>query len=200
LYQTIGFCVTKTKHPAMDCRSLSHMNGMGEIQLILGPMFSGKTTELLRRMRRYQIARRKCVLIKYVGDTRYDNGPCVVTHDQEKQEAFATKHLSDVETDSFDVIGVDEGQFYPDLVSFCESMANRGKIVIVAGLDGSYLRRPFPTIADLIPLSESIVKLSAICMKCSESAAFTSRLTNETGSEVIGGSDKYMATCRKCFV
>lgn len=185
----------------MDFRIPLHpMSGTGEIQLILGPMFSGKTTELLRRIRRYRFAKRRCLLVKYANDVRYDDNNHVTTHDKEKQEAVSVYRLSEVDGTNFDVIGVDESQFYPDLVCFCERMANEGKIVIAAGLDGSFERRPFVNIVDLIPLCESMVKLTAICMGCNGTAAFTSRTSKETASEVIGGSDKYMSTCRKCHM
>ncbi|XP_047143822.1 thymidine kinase, cytosolic isoform X2 [Hydra vulgaris] len=172
-------------------KSLSH--------LIFGPMFSGKTTELLRRITRYSFARYKCLLIKYEKDIRYSNNG-VSTHDQRVHEAVACTVLRDVKhlTKEFDVIGVDEGQFYPDVVQFCEEMAGMKKTVIVAALDGDFQRKPFGNVIDLVPLAESVIKLSAVCMCCYGEASFTKRLGSDTKVEIIGGADKYMAACRGC--
>lgn len=181
----------------MDLRPMEVQRG-GEIQLILGPMFSGKTTELLRRIQRYDIAQRKCIVIKYAGDTRYDVD-CVATHDQKKRAAVATRQLHEVDTQAFDVIGIDELQFFPDAVSFCNDMADSGKIVIAAALNGTYQRKPFVVISELIPHCEKIDQLSAICSKCYESAAFSKRTAKDTTFELIGGSEAYMACCRACY-
>ncbi|XP_003741634.1 thymidine kinase, cytosolic [Galendromus occidentalis] len=172
----------------------------GHIQLIVGPMFSGKTTELIRRMRRYDVSNHRCYLIKYAKDDRYD-AENVSTHDQAKMTASVCLRLADVEAAAlnFDVIGVDEGQFFPDVVCFAEKMAGLGKVVIVAALDGTYQREGFPNIMKLLPLSESIIKLMAVCMVCYREAAFTKRIGSETEVEIIGGTDKYMAVCRKCY-
>eukprot|EP01130_Rhizamoeba_saxonica_P002664 TRINITY_DN12425_c0_g1_i1.p1 TRINITY_DN12425_c0_g1~~TRINITY_DN12425_c0_g1_i1.p1 ORF type:complete len:247 (-),score=49.00 TRINITY_DN12425_c0_g1_i1:55-741(-) len=173
----------------------------GQIQLIFGPMFSGKSTELIRRIRRYTISKRKCVVIKYNMDNRYTNTKRVCTHDQQMYGAIACGILKDVESicNEFDVIGIDEGQFYPDVVEFCEKMANLGKIVVVAALDGTFQRKPFNDILHLIPLAEDIVKLNAVCVRCHQNAPFSQRIGLETAVEVIGGADKYISVCRSCF-
>ncbi|AXN74887.1 thymidine kinase [Akhmeta virus] len=175
------------------------MNG-GHIQLIIGPMFSGKSTELIRRVRRYQIAQYKCVIIKYSNDNRYGTG--LWTHDKNNFEALEATKLCDVlnAITDFSVIGIDEGQFFPDIVEFCERTANEGKIVIVAALDGTFQRKPFNNILDLIPLSEMVVKLTAVCMKCFKEASFSKRLGVETEIEIIGGNDMYQSVCRKCYI
>jgi len=98
-----------------------------------------------------------------------------------------------------DVIGIDEGQFFPDVVSFCEQMANMGKVVIVAALDGTFQRKPFGSILELIPMAEDVTKLTAVCVMCQGSAAFTKRLGEEQEIELIGGEDKYIAVCRSCY-
>lgn len=172
----------------------------GNIQLILGPMFAGKSSELLRRVSRYQIAKKKCIVIKYIKDTRYD-AECVATHDRQSFPAIPTDELSKVIeiVKDCEVIGVDEGQFFPDIIPFCEDLANAGKIVIVSALDGDFLRKPFGSVCDLIPLAEHIVKLKAVCMICQRDAAFSKRITNESQTELIGGSDKYIAVCRRCY-
>ncbi|XP_042869809.1 thymidine kinase, cytosolic-like [Penaeus japonicus] len=172
-------------------------------------MFSGKTTELMRRLKRYQIAKHNCLIIKYAKDVRYDSDG-IATHDKQVLPAVAATALDELrgKTDDYSVIGIDEGQFFPDTVEFAEEMANRGKIVIVAALDGTYQRLGFGNILQLVPLAESIVKLTAVCMICYEEASYTKRTSTETahkisGSvlqvEVIGGSEMYIATCRKCF-
>ena len=109
----------------------------GQIQVIFGPMFSGKTTELLRRIKRYQTAKYTCAVVKYENDTRY-NKDNVSTHDKQTYKAMSTMNLNQVKEKvlNYEVIGVDEGQFFPDVVQFCEDMAKLKKIFIVAALDG----------------------------------------------------------------
>ncbi|ABQ43541.1 thymidine kinase [Tanapox virus] len=171
----------------------------GHIQIILGPMFSGKSTELIRILKRYQIARYTCFVIKYSKDTRYGKG--LVTHDNNSIPAIPVNSLSEINCDKIkaDVIGIDEGQFFPDIVEFCERMANDGKIVIVAALDGTFLREPFGNILKLIPCAEYVSKLTAVCMNCFNSASFSKRIGDEQEIEVIGGKDKYQSVCRKCY-
>lgn len=172
----------------------------GQIQLIFGPMFSGKTTELMRRMKRYQIANYKCLVIKYSKDDRYDKEG-IATHDRQTLPAVPADKLDDVATlaENFEVIGVDEGQFFPDVVSFSDEMAERGKIVIVAALDGTFQKKGFGDILNLVPLAENVIKLNAVCMGCNNEGSFTKRKGQETAVEVIGGADKYWAVCRTCF-
>ncbi|CAK6438572.1 unnamed protein product [Pipistrellus nathusii] len=171
----------------------------GQIQVILGPMFSGKSTELMRRVQRFQIAQYKCLVIKYAKDTRYSSK--FSTHDRNTMEALPACLLQDVYTEAMGVavIGIDEGQFFPDIVEFSENMANNGKTVIVAALDGTFQRKAFGTILHLLPLAESVVKLSAVCMECFREAAYTKRLGQEKEVEVLGGADKYHAVCRVCY-
>lgn len=176
----------------------------GRIQVIFGPMFSGKTTELIRRLKRFQFANHKCLIIKYHHDKRYSEQEEIITHDQQKMSAVTCVKLTDLKNntllDDFSVIGIDEGQFFPDTVSFAEEMANMGKTVIVAALDGSYQRTAFGDILNLIPLAESVIKLTAVCMSCYQEASFTKRIGTERKLEVIGGAEKYMAVCRNCYI
>ncbi|XP_053489931.1 thymidine kinase, cytosolic isoform X1 [Ictalurus furcatus] len=172
----------------------------GQIQVIFGPMFSGKSTELMRRVRRFQVAQYNCLVIKYARDTRYsDTG--MATHDKNTMEAVPANCLRDVYSRALQacVIGIDEGQFFPDTVEFCEAMANMGKTIIVAALDGTFQRKPFGNILNLVPLAESVVKLNAVCMQCFKEASYTKRLGAEQEVEVIGGADKYQAVCRVCY-
>lgn len=139
-------------------------------------------------------------MVKYAKDDRYSED-CAATHDQQTWEALPCVDLKSLkEAYHYEVIGIDEGQFFADLVEFCEEMANAGKIVIVAALDGTFQRKPFGRVIELIPMAESVVKLTAVCMMCHGSASFTRRLGSETQVELIGGADKYISVCRKCFV
>ncbi|NWU98401.1 KITH protein, partial [Upupa epops] len=172
----------------------------GQIQVIFGPMFSGKSTELMRRVRRFQLAQYRCLLVKYAKDTRYGTSG-VSTHDRSTMEALPARALKDVSQEALAsaVIGIDEGQFFPDIVEFCETMANAGKTVIVAALDGTFQRKAFGNILNLVPLAESVVKLNAVCMECYREASYTKRLGEEREVEVIGGADKYHSVCRACY-
>ncbi|NXY00197.1 KITH protein, partial [Centropus bengalensis] len=172
----------------------------GQIQVIFGPMFSGKSTELMRRVRRFQLAQYCCLLVKYAKDTRYCTSG-LSTHDKNTMEALSACFLKDVYKEALGaaVIGIDEGQFFPDIVEFCEMMANAGKTVIVAALDGTFQRKAFGSILNLVPLAESVVKLNAVCMECYRDASYTKRLGAEREIEVIGGADKYHSVCRACY-
>lgn len=168
----------------------------------MGPMFAGKTTELMRRVKREVHARRSCFVIKYAKDVRYDHDS-VASHDQLTLKAqAAVAALGDVgeRWRTFDVVAVDEGQFFPDLVPFCNKVADAGKIVMISALDGDYLRKPFGQICEIVPYCESVEKLTAVCMMChSRQASFTRRTVASAEQELIGGADMYIATCRQCF-
>ena len=187
----------------------------GEIQLIIGPMYSGKTTELLRLYKRYYLAGKKCILIKHNDDNRYDPN-YVVTHDQKKYKAISTKCLEDVinnkDVITSEVICIDEIQFFSDAAPVCDTWANEGKIVITAGLNGDCFRKPFTltcekTNKQLNPISEllaivdmdKLTSLTAICKKTGNNASFTKRITEEKEVKVIGGSEKYIACSRKAY-
>lgn len=174
----------------------------GRIELVVGPMFAGKTTELMRRVKREIHARRSCFVIKYAKDVRYDR-EAVASHDRMTLKAqAAVSLLADVADrwKRFDVVAVDEGQFFPDLVGFCNEAADAGKTVLVSALDGDYLRRPFGQICELVPYCESIDKLTAVCMMChSCQASFTRRTVDSDKQELIGGAEMYIATCRQCY-
>lgn len=172
----------------------------GNIQVVLGPMFSGKSTELIRRIRRYIAAQQKCLILKYTKDTRYHTNN-IATHDQIMCEAIPCAQLRNFESTALehDVIGIDEGQFFPDIAEFCEQLANAGKTVIVAALDGDFRRQPFGRILDLIPISEDVLKLKAVCVQCHGDASFSKRIVESEQIELIGGADKYIASCRNCF-
>ena len=195
----------------MDSRSSPSIHKCGTIKLIISPMFSGKTTELLRRIKRYRIAKQYCVLIKYVKDIRPElnsSTGMIGTHDRDTMQCdIATASLEDVlkflhnypMIQQARVIGIDEGQFLPGLVEFCEEMARLGKTVIVSALSSTFERKSFDRVSDLIAKADSIDHMTAICTECYEPAAFSKRMTKETATEVIGGADKYSARCRQCF-
>ncbi|KAI6214229.1 hypothetical protein M3Y94_00243200 [Aphelenchoides besseyi] len=180
----------------MDCQC----NSRGSINLIVGPMFSGKTTELLRQCRRHTLAKRSVVIVKYKKDTRYDD-IMVCTHDSLKMEGLRAIRLADVwdRLMDSDVIGIDEGQFFEDVVERAELLANCGKTVIVAALDGDYKRKQFESIAKLVPLAEKVEKITAVCQFCGHSASFTLRTIMSDVREVIGGAEMYQAVCRHCY-
>jgi len=165
-------------------------------------MFSGKSSELIRRVRRFQHARRSCMIVRYERDNRYSS-TSVSSHDKQQIQAVSAVLLADlrdtIATTNPDVIAVDEGQFFPDIVEFCEAMANAGKVVIVSALDGDFRRKPFGRILELLPMAEKLDKLTAVCVKCCGDAAFTERTVASTQIELIGAGDIYQPVCRKCF-
>ncbi|XP_020594050.1 thymidine kinase-like [Phalaenopsis equestris] len=179
----------------------------GEIHVIIGPMFAGKTTALLRRIQIAIDGGRRVAMIKSDKDNRY-GVDSVVSHDGAKMPCFAVPELSvfrsnigDEDYNMLDVIGIDEAQFFEDLYDFCHIAADRdGKTVIVAGLDGDYLRRRFGSVLDIIPLADSVTKLNSRCELCGRPAFFTLRKSNQTETELIGGADVYMPVCRRHYV
>uniref|UniRef100_A0A0D9VNK5 Thymidine kinase n=1 Tax=Leersia perrieri TaxID=77586 RepID=A0A0D9VNK5_9ORYZ len=179
----------------------------GEIHVIVGPMFAGKTTALLRRVQLEAGTGRNVALIKSDKDNRYGLDS-VVTHDGTKMPCWALPELSSFQDklgteayDKVDVIGIDEAQFFDDLHDFCCNAADRdGKIVVVAGLDGDYKRNKFGSVLDIIPLADSVTKLTARCELCGRRAFFTLRKTRETKTELIGGADVYMPVCRQHYL
>ncbi|BES95638.1 Hypothetical protein NTJ_08447 [Nesidiocoris tenuis] len=177
------------------------LNKKGKLQVVFGPMFSGKSSELIRRVQRYHLAGYKCLVVRYAHDNRY-SADSVVTHDGVSLKAVLASKLSEIATlsEKFDVIGIDEGQFFPDILHFCSTQSDNGKKVVVAALDGTYQRLPFGDVLNLIPYAEKVTKLNSICMSCSADAPFTKRITSDTEVEVIGGADKYMAVCQSCYV
>ncbi|CAL0333011.1 unnamed protein product [Lupinus luteus] len=179
----------------------------GEVHVIVGPMFAGKTTALLRRIKSEVDNGRNVAMLKSSKDTRYAIDS-VVSHDGIKFPCWALPDLMSFR-DKFgheayqklDVIGIDEAQFFEDLYEFCCNAAdNDGKIVIVAGLDGDYLRRSFGSVLHIIPLADTVTKLTARCELCGKRAFFTLRKTEQKETELIGGADVYMPVCRNHYV
>lgn len=177
-------------------------NSMGWIEVICGPMFSGKSEELIRRLRRSEIARRRVQVFKPALDNRYSTDE-IVSHGDIRMASEVIEQAGDI-LDRLDwrteVVGIDEANFAgPELVEIAERLANSGKQVIVAGLDTDYMGRPFPPIPDLLALAESITKTLAICLRCGNPAKHTQRLVESDSLIVVGSDGLYEARCRRCF-
>lgn len=173
----------------------------GNLNLIIGPMYSGKTSELLSRYLRYKVAGKNCLLIKYDNDKRYDSNK-IVTHNLFKQDALNCNNLKefDDKISSYDVILIDEIQFYPDANIFCDKWANQGKIIEASGLNGDFQRKPFQQISLLIPLCDKITHLVAVDKKSGNDAPFTVRLSNDSQQTLIGGDNIYQAMNRTNYI
>ena len=174
----------------------------GWIEVISGCMFSGKTEELIRRLRRAQIAKQHVVIFKPKVDNRYSTSHIVSHSEQSLTSNVIDKPYEIMElSDKAQVIGIDEAQFFPlELVEICDRLANMGKRVIAAGLDQDYRGRPFGPIPNLLAVAEYITKTLAICMVCGNPADRTQRITKQQELVVVGARDVYEARCRKCFV
>tara|TARA_A100001011_G_C13640736_1_gene567676 strand:- start:3 stop:539 length:537 start_codon:yes stop_codon:yes gene_type:complete len=172
----------------------------GKINLIIGPMYSGKSTTLLTRYDRYEIANKKCLLVKYSGDNRYDTNK-IITHSRIERNAESCTKLDQLDTkvSGYDVICIDEIQFYEDASIMCEKWANQGIIVEACGLNGDFQRKPFEQISLLIPLSDSIIHMVAVDENNGMDAPFTKRLTDDIEQQLIGGAELYKASCRELF-
>ena len=175
---------------------------IGWIEVVCGPMFSGKSEELIRRLRRARIARKRVQVFKPILDDRYSNSEIVSHGDQRMRSevvAKAAEILARLDWRT-QVVGIDEANFLgPDLVEVASQLADSGKQVIVGGLDTDYLGRPFAPIPDLLALAESITKTLAICMRCGNPAKHTQRLVESEDLIVVGAAGMYEARCRRCF-
>jgi thymidine kinase len=175
--------------------------GGGWIEVIVGSMYSGKTEELIRRLRRAQIARQRVEIFKPAIDDRYSTDQ-IVSHSEARIPSRSVKSAKDVLRWAHEaqVIGIDEGQFLgPGLLDTCERLARQGKRVIVAGLDQDYMGKPFEPMPQLLAVAEYITKTLAICMVCGAPANRTYRKVAKGGRVVVGGADLYEARCRRCF-
>ncbi len=173
----------------------------GWIEVICGSMFSGKTEELIRRMRRAIIARQKVELFKPEIDKRYSETE-IVSHDKQKVPSHVINNPKEILNLALEaqVIGIDEAQFFDeDLVQVCQTLANMGKRVIIAGLDQDYRGIPFEPLPQLLAVAEYITKTHAICVICGNPANYTQRKTKQSDKVVIGAADTYEARCRNCF-
>jgi thymidine kinase len=174
----------------------------GWIEVICGPMFSGKSEELLRRLRRALIARKRVQVFKPAIDTRYSDSE-IVSHNATRMPSQVVATPAEILTRldwRTQVIGIDEANFMGDaLTGVAEQLANAGKQVIVAGLDTDYMGRPFTPVPELLALAESITKTLAICVRCGNPAKHTQRLVESSDLIVVGAGGMYEARCRRCF-
>jgi thymidine kinase len=179
-----------------------HPNQQGWIEVIVGSMFSGKSEELIRRLRRAQIARQHVQIFKPFVDTRYSHEH-IVSHSEMRIPSVPVKTarelLEKVEPDA-EVVGIDEGQFFDaELPLVCNTLADQGKRVIVAGLDKDFLGKPFEPMPQLLAIAEYITKTLAICMVCGNPANHTQRLVASGDRVLLGATGTYEARCRRCF-
>lgn len=179
-----------------------NMNGgrRGWIEVICGSMFSGKTEELIRRLKRVKIANLKVEIFKPAIDIRYDETK-VVSHDANAIQSTPIENSQTILllSQDVDVVGIDEAQFFDDqIMHVCESLAMRGVRVIVAGLDMDYLGRPFGQMPNLLAIADYITKLHAICVQCGNIANVSYRKTAEGGQVLVGEKDIYEPRCRVC--
>ena len=174
----------------------------GWVEVICGPMFSGKSEELIRRVTRYQIARVPVQTFKPQLDVRYADNE-VVSHSSLKVEAtpVETAHqLLKAVADITQVVGIDEGQFFDqELVDVVDNLAAAGKQVIIAGLDTDFLRRPFEPIPSLCDRAEYVTKMLAVCHKCGGPGMYTQRIVHSDDLVVLGAQGAYEARCRVCY-
>ena len=175
----------------------------GWIEVIAGSMFSGKSEELIRRLRRAKIARQKVQVFKPEVDSRFSNDH-IVSHSEMRHESAISRNaaevLAKVDPDT-EVVGIDEGQFFDnELVSVANELAQRGIRVIIAGLDQDYTGKPWEPMPQLLAIAEYITKTHAICMKCGQPANYTQRTFESEERVAVGGEGMYEARCRKCFV
>jgi thymidine kinase len=175
----------------------------GWVEVIAGSMFSGKSEELIRRLRRARIARQKVQVFKPEIDARFSNNH-IVSHSEMKHESFNVRTAEEIRANVLpdtEVVGIDEGQFFDnDLIAIANELAERGVRVIIAGLDQDYTGKPWEPMPQLLAVAEYITKTHAICMKCGQPANYTQRTFESEERVAVGGAGMYEARCRTCFV
>lgn len=178
-----------------------HKHRKGWIEVICGSMFSGKTEELIRRLRRAEFAKQKVEIFKPMMDTRYDREK-IVSHNENKIESTPvslSEHIL-LLADGVDVVGIDEAQFFDaGLPGVCEKLANRGVRVILAGLDMDYLGKPFGPMPDMLSMADYVTKVHAICVVCGDIAMYSFRIHGAKERIWLGQKDEYEPRCRICF-
>ena len=174
----------------------------GWIEVICGPMFSGKTEELIRRLVRAQIAKQRVSIFKPNIDNRFE-ADFIISHNQRKIKSIQVQNTEMILDyhDKADVFGIDEAQFFdPSIVAVCRNLANEGRRVVVAGLEKDYLAQSFGSMPELLVDAEYITKVNAICIKCGDPANYSHRISTEKKQVVVGETDKYEALCRRCYI
>jgi thymidine kinase len=181
------------------------MNTTPFLQIIMGPMFSGKSTELIRIIREYKFIEANILVVKHTLDcNRYSNSH-LCTHDHQQEDCLSLLRLDELSSNEefikADIIFIEEAQFFEDLHSFVSNNLNT-KSFVIAGLDGDFKRNPFGDILKLIPLADKVKKLNALCKFCKDGteAPFTKRLVNSDEQHLVGGSDSYASVCRKHYL
>ena len=183
-------------------RSINQADNIGWIEVICGSMFSGKTEELIRRVKRAKLAKQKVKIFKPKQDTRYSKKK-VTSHDN---NSIKSKPVNSPEkilelSEKFDIIGIDEAQFFDDsIVGVCNELANSGKRVIVAGLDMDYKGNPFGPMPNLMAIAEYVTKVHAVCSKSGKMASYTNRIVANEELILLGDTKKYQALSRKEFI
>ena len=183
----------------------------GSLELILGCMYSGKTTELIRLMNRYKSINDNILAINYKNDIRYGDDNKIYTHNKDGVDAlhldnlnvFHEKLFFQIQYKSSEIIFINEGQFFENLHEFCiKAVDIDNKTVIVCGLDGDFRREPFGDMLKLIPHADKVTRLTALCKKCNDGTAgiFTLRTINSSEQTLIGGNECYMPVCRKHYL
>ena len=181
--------------------SRKHAEQKGQIEVICGSMFSGKTEELIRRLTRARLAKQHVEIFKPSVDTRYHDTH-VVSHDETSIRSTPVGFAGDILllSGTCDVVGIDEAQFFDEeIVRVVQLLANQGKRVILAGLDMDFEGKPFDPMPKLMAIAEYVTKVHAICMQCGDLAAFSYRLSGAKEKVMLGEKDSYEARCRKCF-
>lgn len=178
-----------------------HGHQKGWIEVICGSMFSGKTEELIRRLRRAQFANQKTEIFKPLLDTRYDES-AIVSHNANSISSTPVEHASNIllYASEVEVIGIDEAQFFDEeLISVAQQLAARGSRVIIAGLDMDYLGKPFGPMPQLLSVAEYVTKVHAICVQCGDLASHSYRTTASDSKVLLGEKESYEPRCRHCF-
>jgi thymidine kinase len=183
----------------------------GQIELICGPMFSGKTNMLLVRAKNEYENGMSVLMVKYKNDNRYTKDNYIISHSGIKQESvindntenyikiIIAEQIEEILPVKEDIVCIDEGQFYSKISETCDLLANLGKKVIVAALDADYKRNVFLDIGNLVPKCEKITKLEGICYKCKSKSHFTKRISDSDKLIEIGSAESYMPMCRRCY-
>lgn len=185
----------------MFLESPRHTKKRGSIEVICGSMFSGKTEELIRRLKRAEFAKQKVEIFKPSIDKRYDEKN-VVSHNENTIRSTPVPASSNILllTNDVDVVGIDEAQFFDnELVNVCTQLANNGTRVIIAGLDMDFSGKPFGVMPSLMAVAEHITKVHAICMNCGDFAQFSHRKTANEKIVMLGETESYEPLCRSCF-
>jgi thymidine kinase len=180
---------------------VNNENKTGWIEVVVGSMFSGKTEELIRRLRRAEIAGQKVEIFKPSTDTRYDDED-VVSHDDNSIHSTPVDNSNNILllTADTEVVGIDEAQFFDmDLPNVCNTLANQGKRVIVAALDMDFSGKPFGPMPNLMAIAEYVTKVHAICMRCGNLAQYSYRKIKSDDLVLLGEKDEYEPLCRKCY-